>query len=190
MASAHINEPIITINAMVQVGPWIIGPVNHGEWRHCDRCDTWHKEVWTCTIAPEVDDSVVAERLDNKRVWLIGSDCGPQLELADAAAWEGDTKDLKKRVKLAIKAIHVIRRAEATGQSHLYLQWVVGNMDALLRGTLTEHQQRVLGSHVSTVKNALDARERRQRDEAEYAIYRAAASAASLSPLAGTDIPR
>src|SRR3954468_1553921 len=144
MASNHVNEPLITINAMVQVGPWLIGPVNHGEWRHCDRCDTWHKEVWTCTIAPEVDETVVAERLNGKRIWLIGSECGPKLEMADAAAWNGPTKDLKSRIELAIKAIHVIRRAQASGQSHPYLQWVVEKMDPLLNDTLTKQQKRVM----------------------------------------------
>jgi hypothetical protein len=81
----RVNQPVITIEAMVRVGPWLVERVHHGHWRNCDRCDADYKEVWVCVI--EADDSTVGTHLGGKRTWQIGSTCGPKLMLLTDAFW-------------------------------------------------------------------------------------------------------
>lgn len=42
---------MLTIHAMVRVGPWLLETVEKDDdWSHCERCDEPIKEIWTCTV--------------------------------------------------------------------------------------------------------------------------------------------
>lgn len=115
MGNKRVDEPVITIRAMVKIGPWTVEEVRYGEWKKCRRCKTPHKETWVCTIDPDVPDAVVKERLGNDRTWCVGSTCGPTLEMVSDHDWAGTTKELQRAVKLAVRATHTIARARAAG---------------------------------------------------------------------------
>lgn len=68
---------MLTIRAMVRVGPWVLETVERDdEGTNCDRCDEPIKEIWTCTVDT---DWKRLGTLDGKRRWRIGSTCGPTL---------------------------------------------------------------------------------------------------------------
>jgi hypothetical protein len=151
------EHPLITINAMVKVGAWTIGPIHYGSTRKCDRCGTSHNYVWVCTIGDEVDDATVEAKLHGKRVWQVGSKCGPTLEMVSDAKWSGPPKDLEKMIKLAVKAVQVLADARAAGIRDLCLAWIEERLATLQRGELSPHLRRVLSSHVRSVRSRLDA---------------------------------
>jgi len=120
----RVNQPVISIEAMVQVGPWLIKRVDDGEWRNCDRCEADHKEVWICEI--QAADAIVEKNLDGKREWRIGSTCGPKLMLLTNAFWgqpfpegfwEQETKDLTRKVKLVVERAALSRERRGTAGS-------------------------------------------------------------------------
>ena len=128
--------------------------VIHGEWRKCDRCRTDHKEVWVCTVdADEVD---IIAKLGGKRMWRVGSKCGPTLEMVSAASWAPQTKDLQRVVRLAVDATRVLEKAKAFGIDHLFLPWVVERLEFLKSGQLSRHLQGVLRSHVNAVADSVE----------------------------------
>lgn len=155
MGTKRVDEPLITINAMVKVGPWTIGPVYYGQWTRCERCKTPHKEVWTCTIDDSVDDATVAEKLLGRRKWLVGSTCGPTLEVVSNGKWSGPPKDLQKVVRLAIDASRAIKGGRTSKHEWHYLDLVEEWLPQLLAGTLDRHLQRVMRRHVNGVLNTL-----------------------------------
>ena len=165
-----MDEPLMTINALVKVGPWTIGPVHYGEWRQCDRCGTHHKYVWVCTIDSEVDDAMVAARLQGRRVWRVGSKCGPTLEMVSDSKWGGPPKELARIVKLAVDAKRAIAGAQASDLEFWALPLVVERLELLLKGGLSRHLQRVLRHHVSGILDTL-------RADAAKAVRASAASA-------------
>lgn len=149
----RVDTPLITINAMVRVGPWTVEHVHHGNWRKCDRCETDHNEVWVCTV--HADDRAIASRLDGKRSWRSGSTCGPTLMLVSDIEWAGKTKDLKRMVRLAVDAARAIEGARKTKYRWLFLHLIEQWLPQLLQGMLTSHYQRVLRSHVNGVLSTL-----------------------------------
>lgn len=155
MGNKRVDEPLITINAMVKVGPWTVECVEYGKWRPCRRCETMHKETWVCTIDPSVDDATVAARLQGDRTWRVGSTCGPTLEMVSDHNWSGTTAALKKMVKLAVDATRAIKGGRASAREWNFLHLVEEWLPQLLAGTLDPHLQRVLRSHVNGVLNRL-----------------------------------
>jgi hypothetical protein len=164
VSSKRVDEPVITINAMVKVGRWTIGPVYYGRWRRCDRCQTEHKYVYVCTVDDDVDDQTVAEQLFNHRVWRVGSTCGPTLDRVSSDEWGGPPAELAKIVRLAVSATHVLERAAREGYDSYHLPLIAGKLEPLKGGQLTPHELKVFGSHVSRVKTALDSRKRRREE--------------------------
>jgi hypothetical protein len=148
-------EPLITINAMVKIGSWTIGPIYYGHPRNCDRCNTVHEYVWVCTVDPEVPDDVVAEKLHGKRVWWVGSKCGPTLEEVSDRKWDKPPKELARKLQLYIDATRAIEQGRASGHEWHYLHLVEEWLPQPLAGTLTPHLQKVLRRHVNGVLNTL-----------------------------------
>jgi len=155
MGNKRVDEPVITIRAMVKVGPWTVEDVEYGKWRPCRRCKTMHKETWVCTIDPNVPDSVVKERLDGDRTWRVGSTCGPTLEMVSDHNWAGTTADLKKKVRLAVDATRAIKGGRASAHEWHFLHLVEAWLPQLLAGTLDLHLQTVMRHHVNGVLNTL-----------------------------------
>lgn len=134
---------------MVRVGPWVVEDVIDGEWRKCDRCGTDHKQVWVCTV--DADQVDIIAKLGGKRTWRVGSTCGPTLEMVSNADWSAQTKELQRVVRLAVDATRTLAKARACGIDHLFLPWIVENLELLKNGTLSRHKQRVLRHHVTWV---------------------------------------
>lgn len=167
VSSKRLNTPLITVEAMVQVGPWLVRQVHHGHWRNCDRCDADHKEVWVCET--EADEATVATHLDGKRVWRIGSTCGPKLMLLTDAVW-GDgqspsdfwdqkTKGLSKRVKLAVDATRALAGAKAMRLDSFYVPLILQRLEGLKQNLLTDREQSLLRRHTGAVMKQLRALE-------------------------------
>lgn len=165
MGNPRVNTPLITINAMVRVGPWLVERVTHGEWRKCDRCGTDHKEVWTCSVV-QGEEEVLARLPGGQRTWLVGSTCGPILELASGATWKDQAPDLRRIVRLAVDATRALERARAAGLEHIWLPSIAERLEPLKRMELDRHSQKVLRHHVNWLKNDLDVLERRARRQA------------------------
>ena len=155
MGNKRVDEPVITINAMVKVGPWTVERVDYGEWRRCRRCKTPHKEVWVCTIDPQVNDATVAARLEGDRTWRVGSTCGPTLEMVSDHNWVGTTAELRKKVRLAVDATRAISGGRASAHEWHFLHLVEAWLPKLLDGTLDPRLQRPMRSHVNGVLNRL-----------------------------------
>lgn len=144
-------EPVITINAMVKVGRWTIGPVYYGPPRHCDRCATVHNYVYVCTVDPDVPDRVVAEKLQGERAWWVGSTCGPTLGMVSDATWtvsdeewEGTVKDFKKVIKLVMRATATIEEAERQGYGDSLIPFVREDIALLLKNQLPARRRRAM----------------------------------------------
>jgi hypothetical protein len=152
-STKRVNQPVITINAMVRVGPWTIERVHHGEWRKCDRCKTDHKEVWVCTV--DADEADVGARLKGQRTWRIGSTCGPTLMLVADEFWDEETKDLRRIVRLAVDASRVIADAKGREGDYLFLPNIIRNLVLLKQKLFPRRMQRVLRSHVNRASNEL-----------------------------------
>jgi hypothetical protein len=155
-------EPVITINAMVKVGRWTIGPVYWGPPRHCDRCNTWHKYVYVCTVDPETPDNVVAEKLLGERVWWVGSTCGPTLGLVSDATWavseeewDGWAKDFKKVVKLAMRATATIEQARREGYDDSLIPYVVEDLALLLKNELSPRRRKRMSNLLRLIEGWL-----------------------------------
>lgn len=167
MGTVSRYSPVITIRAMVKIGPWTVEEVSHGPSRKCDRCGTLHNYVWVCTIDPTVSNAIVADRLEGRRTWRVGSTCGPTLEMVSAETWTGDTKELQKRIKLAVDAARVLADCDRAGYADLYVDTVREWQQPLINGTLSQHYQRVMGSHVRSIAKSL---RRRAQKEAEQRL--------------------
>ena len=152
--SKRINTPLVTIKAMVRVGPWIVEDVVDGAWRKCDRCGTDHKQVWVCTV--DADHREVVAKLGGKRTWRVGSKCGPTLEMVSDADWASSTKDAQRVVRLAVCATRALERAGARGIDHLFLPEIVENLALLKEGKLSRHMQRVLRHHVTWLEASIE----------------------------------
>ena len=155
-------EPVITINAMVKVGRWTIGPVYWGPPRQCDRCGTVHNYVYVCTIDPDVPDEVVREKLLNERVWWVGSTCGPTLAMVSDAEWTmsdeewtGSVKLLKKSMMLAIRATRTIDEARRQGYDDSLLPYVLEDLALLLKNELSPRRQRRTGRLLTFIEGWL-----------------------------------
>lgn len=157
MGSKRVDEPLITINAMVRVGPWTVEQVLHGTWRNCDRCGADHKEVWVCTV--DADDEAVGMRLGGQRTWRIGSTCGPTLMMVSEIEWSDGTKDLQRIVRLALRATRVVAwaREEGYGEDSL-LPYVVEDLELLKKGELGRLRQKRMGVYLRLVEGWLDAK--------------------------------
>ena len=153
MGTKRTDSPVITINAMVRVGPWTVEQVHHGKWRQCDRCETDHKEVWVCTV--NADESAIGA-LNGRRTWLIGSTCGPTLMLVSALEWRAQTKDLKRIIRLLLDARRAIEGARKhDDRDFYYLELIAARAELLRQGLLDRQQQRVMRHHVSGVLTTL-----------------------------------
>lgn len=134
---------MLTINAMVRVGPWTIREVNYSKtWTHCERCNERIKEVWVCEV--DSDSDLVNTTLDGQRVWRIGSTCGPTLMDVSNGAWKGTSKDLRSRIQLAKRVLKVLTLVRQTGYEDLP-DFVEERFQMLLEGTLPEGLRRHLG---------------------------------------------
>lgn len=90
---------VITIPAMVRVGPWTLNAIERDEnWSHCERCNERIKEIWVCEV-DEFDEAMLV-KLEGKRVWRIGSKCGPVLLEVSEQVWKQSTQGVQYRLKL------------------------------------------------------------------------------------------
>ena len=157
MGHKRVDEPLITISAMVKVGPWMVESVEYGHWRPCRRCDTMHKETWVCTIDPSVDDATVAARLGGDRTWRVGSTCGPTLEMVSDHNWAGTTKDLSRIVRLVVRATHTIAKASAAGYREDSLTEIVSKeLELLKAGKLERRMQKRMGMLLTSIERWLE----------------------------------
>ena len=90
---------VITIPAMVRVGPWTLNAIERDEnWSCCERCNERIKEIWVCEV-DEFDDAMLV-KLAGKRTWRIGSTCGPVLLEVSKQVWKQSTQEAQYRLKL------------------------------------------------------------------------------------------
>lgn len=105
---------MLTIPAMVRVGPWILERVQKDpRWTSCERCSQRIKEVWTCTVDADRDDILLS--LGGQSTWRIGSTCGPTLLGVSQETWKEHTKGSMRRLRLLIKIEKLIQDAAAAG---------------------------------------------------------------------------
>ena len=97
----------------------------------------------------------MAEKLTGKRKWLVGSTCGPTLEVVSDGRWSGPPKALKTTVKLAVDATRAIKGGRASEREWHFLHLVEAWLPKLLDGTLDPRLQRPMRSHVNGVLNRL-----------------------------------
>lgn len=137
---------IVTIRAMVRVGPWTVEEVRKElESTHCERCDAEIKEVWVCRVD---EGSPRLEELDGKAVWRIGSTCGPTLIAVSDEMWHEHEKPLKSRLRLALRATAVLNTARE--RSYKLPAFIEERTQELLDGTLADRLRRHLGLVVTT----------------------------------------
>src|SRR5215510_1687135 len=81
---------LLTIRAMVDMGPWLLRDVDELEGRHekCEVCGTRIKHVW-----------VMEKQTAPRDVKRIGSECGPRLELMSATVWNEKTKQMRGSIR-------------------------------------------------------------------------------------------
>lgn len=167
MGNQRVDEPLITITAMVKVGPWMVEHVEYGHWRPCRRCKTMHKETWVCTIDPSVNDATVAARLQGDRTWRVGSTCGPTLEMVSDHNWAGTTKDLSRIVRLVVRATHTIARARAAGYTEDSLaEYVSRDLDLLKQGKLERRMQKRMGLLLTNIEKWLERKAKAEKEGA------------------------
>ena len=132
---------------MVRVGRWTLVEVSKSpEWANCDRCDTPHKEVWTCTVDAEAAD--VLTRLHGKQEWQVGSVCGPKLLEVSEHYWKEKTAGVTHRLQLLAKVEKLI--AEANGLRVELPAVIFERRELLLRGGADDKQLRHLALLVGT----------------------------------------
>jgi hypothetical protein len=142
---------MLTINAMVRIGPWIVTTIEHlDKQTNCERCSTSILEVWVC----EVDaDSPRLGELGGKSLWRIGSTCGPTLMQVSDERWKSETSLATKRLRL-LKRVDRLQ-AVALAREHTLPEFVVGRRQSLIDGTLEDRRFRHLGLVVSTHERRL-----------------------------------
>lgn len=102
---------MLTISAMVSIGPWMVEAVERDEnWTRCERCKTPIKEIWVCSVAA---DYAGLDKLKGQRVWRIGSECGPTLEEMSKEHWDDQAKGIRTRLRLAKKVLKLQAAARA-----------------------------------------------------------------------------
>jgi hypothetical protein len=86
---------MLSISAMVQMGPWICTgiDVNVARDEKCERCGRWIRYVWKMELQLPAP----------KRHWRIGSECGPLLEHLSDELWSGATTQLVRRQNLVMR---------------------------------------------------------------------------------------
>jgi hypothetical protein len=167
MGNTRVDEPVITISAMVKVGPWMVESVEYGKWRPCRRCETMHKETWVCTIDPSVDDATVAARLQGDRTWRVGSTCGPTLEMVSDHNWAGTTKDLSRIVRLVVRATHTIAKARDAGyRRDSLMEEIAPDLELLKQGKLERRMQKRMGFLLTHIEKWLERKSKAEREGA------------------------
>lgn len=105
---------VITIPAMVRVGPWTLKAIERDEnWSHCERCPTPIKEIWVCEV-DEADEAMLV-KLEGKRAWRIGSTCGPVLLEVSEQVWKQSTQAAQYRLNLWKRFERLIQVAREMG---------------------------------------------------------------------------
>lgn len=90
---------VITIPAMVRVGPWALNAIERNEnWSSCERCHEPLKEIWICEV-DEIDEAMLV-KLEGKRAWRIGSTCGPVLLEVSKHVWKQSTREAQSRLNI------------------------------------------------------------------------------------------
>lgn len=132
---------MLTIRAMVRVGPWIVREVmKQADFTSCQRCGTSIKEIWVCEV--DVDSERIRE-LGGQRVWAIGSTCGPTLLEVSEAEWSKLERPLARRLKLLARIDRLIAASASGG--HVLPSVVVQRRGALVDGTAKDREMRHLG---------------------------------------------
>jgi hypothetical protein len=129
---------MLTINAMVRIGPWTIESVSYNSsWQTCERtgCGKNIKEVWTCVVDASYGKLDV---LGGKTSWQIGSVCGPTLIEVSEQIWSKETKMPSKRLKL-LKRLEVLTDA-AEKQSYELPNLFKDYRPMLIDGTISAKQ--------------------------------------------------
>lgn len=133
---------VITIPAMVRVGPWTLnGIVRDENWSRCERCKEPLKEIWICEV-DDVDEAMMV-KLEGKRTWRIGSTCGPVLLEVSKQVWKKSTEEAQYRLKLWKRwelLIQVAREKSAELPSWIYARGLM-----ILVPTLPTEKLRHLG---------------------------------------------
>ena len=107
---------MLTIRAMVRVGPWTVRAVERDEnWTSCERCTESIKEIWVCEVDPSYDE--LLSELGGQLVWRIGSTCGPTLMKVSKDYWKRETKSILKRLRLLKRIEKLIPAAHSAGQT-------------------------------------------------------------------------
>lgn len=133
---------MLTIRAMVRVGPWVAERVEREEEGSvCERCSKQGiKEIWVCTVDADSDR---LQALGGKPTWRIGSHCGPILWNVSEETWKENAKPVESRIRLAIRVQKVL---SCEGLNPRTRGLLAERLPLLLEGTLGAGLQRHLGS--------------------------------------------
>lgn len=136
---------MLTIKAMVRVGPWILEHVVYDvDWSKCERCGTNIKWIWTCTVDA---DSCELAALNGQRTWHIGSECGPNLMHVSDEKWGKSIGPVRSRIRLALRTQRVLNAGVELEDVRELLS---ERFSKLVEGTLPRYLQRHLGRVVAS----------------------------------------
>lgn len=139
---------MLTIRAMAEMGPWTLTGIDVLDRRdeQCQRCGTWIRYVW-----------VMQKETIPKEVWRIGSECGPDLEEMVEDLWNQTTRPFKTSVR-HVSTLEKLARWERDYAAYCprdyQLGWAEQQRRRIAAGGLTDHERRVIGSHVSQANTA------------------------------------
>ena len=145
---------MLTIRAMVKIGPWTIESIHRNSaGQNCDRCNTKHKIVWTCTVDPANQETPYP---NGKSQWEIGSTCGPTLIDVSDQVWKEATKEPLRRHKLLEQLDRLIIVAEEN--SHSLPKHLIDYRPSLIDGTISERSKRHIGNLMASHERKLGMR--------------------------------
>lgn len=134
---------MLTIQAMVRIGPWVVRSIRRADQKiGCERCATPILEVWHCEVDAE---SPRLLELGGKRMWYIGSTCGPTLMLVSEQVWAAETKLVARRLDLVLRLDKVAIAAAARGNYPLP-EMFAERRRHLVEGTIAFRLMRNLGA--------------------------------------------
>lgn len=138
---------MLTIRAMVEMGPWFLDHIHVLPGRHdrCMRCTTKIKNVW-----------VMEKLTDPTDTWRIGSCCGPKLQDMSEEVWDLLSKPFRLSLAHLTTLERLIRweheKSEMAPPGYQF-GWAAEQQHKLAQ-VIRAHERRVMGSQVSRALNA------------------------------------
>jgi hypothetical protein len=141
---------MLTIRAMVRVGPWIVETLEHDErWTNCERCSERIKWIYVCRVDA---DSPQLIALGGKPVWRIGSTCGPTLMMVSDQVWHDGTQERFTAIKLVRRATMVLELAKKRRDDDWAVELIAERAEQLCESPLPPNLRAWLTSNVGRLE--------------------------------------